>query len=253
MTGLAAATTGLDKDRAPLEERFGPSRSPPSAEVYPSSSSSSSSRRTAVRRGRSRGRDRWRDLEIAGDLSFTSPRVEVYGLHDDEQHPSEHETEHAIWSEEEHGPPVEEPLSMAHIDPRNIQRCSRWDAGDITGGGATCGPPLSAPCFDRSRCRQLSVYVYDQEVCPYRVDERNVTCVTCASTEHTAASRWAPASRIYVQSNAPRPTYVAREKGRERSADFVLPHYSLLSRRVYAASFPIHMYTTQPRQGLHLV
>lgn len=162
LAGLAApAVTGLDKDKdnAPLEEeRFGHARLTPSAAVYRTTTSG----RTAVRRG---GRGRGRDLEIAGGLFFTSPSVQVSGLHDDEQHPSEHETEPAIWLEEEHGPPAEEPLAMAHIDPRNIQRCSRWDTGDITGVGATCGPPLSAPCFDRSRCRRLSVYVYDQEVC----------------------------------------------------------------------------------------
>lgn len=66
--------------------------------------------------------------------------------------------------EEWHLAPVEEPPSIANIDPNSIDRCSALRPADFE-LGEVCGAPLSAPCFDRGRFGDgLSIYVYDQEV-----------------------------------------------------------------------------------------
>lgn len=48
-------------------------------------------------------------------------------------------------------------------------RCSDFDLSEMT-DAMNCGSPLSAPCFDFSRCRDgPTVYVYDEEVKPWEV------------------------------------------------------------------------------------
>lgn len=152
-------------------------------------------RTAVVRRDR-----RARNLEIASVALSTSRSAGGASQHEDEQHPSEHETERAGWAGEGHEHPVEEPPSIAHILGRNIDRCSRWDATEmITSGGTNCGSPISEPCFDRSRCQSeggTKIYVFDQEV-GWRVcvccigGWRSATCprlyLACESAEHRTA------------------------------------------------------------------
>lgn len=176
--GLAAAAIAAGEghlEELKKREQLDPSRLLPSAEVFP--------RRTAVvrrgrdgdgdgsgRTGRGSRRGRRNLEEIAEDGFLPTPPSFLRQLaggerSDDEQHPSEHETaEPAGWTGEKRGQLVEEPPSIVHIHPRNIDRCLRWNATEAAGTGAACGPPLAEPCFDRSRCRRLTVYVYDQEV-----------------------------------------------------------------------------------------
>ena len=116
---------------------------------------------------------RARNLETSTSLStsVTSDGIAISQQHENTQHPTEHETGRAGWRAEgghdERPVVVGEPPSIAHILERNVDRC-RWDATEIAGAGASCGPPLSEPCFDRSRCQAAGgpkIYVFDQEVC----------------------------------------------------------------------------------------
>lgn len=63
-------------------------------------------------------------------------------------------------------PPLTNPVPDAWV-----QRCSNLNASSFA-HGATCGSPLTEPCFERGRCETggggvllPKIYVYDQEVC----------------------------------------------------------------------------------------
>lgn len=55
-------------------------------------------------------------------------------------------------------------LTVDFPPPVSTNRCSDYDLSGMA-NAMNCGPPLTAPCFDFSRCRgRPTVYVYDQEV-----------------------------------------------------------------------------------------
>lgn len=59
-----------------------------------------------------------------------------------------------------------EPPAIVNISPKDVDLCTRESPSEFE-VGAVCGPSFSGPCFDRTRCEQLSVYLYDQEVCRF--------------------------------------------------------------------------------------
>jgi len=112
-------------------------------------------RRPMIRgRGGGPGGGNGRHLVVDGELS--SPHLEMADVEYQYVNGGEEEEE-----EEEH--PIPEPPSIVNIDPGSIDRCSGLRASDYE-AGKVCGSPLTAPCFNRSRCDRLSIYVYDQEV-----------------------------------------------------------------------------------------
>lgn len=69
------------------------------------------------------------------------------------------------------GNPIDEPLVLKSIPDHWVQRCSNFRDPTYFQHGAECGAPLSAPCFDHSRCLRgggsdalHKIYVYDNEV-----------------------------------------------------------------------------------------
>lgn len=63
----------------------------------------------------------------------------------------------------------EPPVLRNPIKDEWVQRCSSLE--NVTAAfahGSVCGPPLTEPCFDHSRCGSITsrpkIYVYDQEV-----------------------------------------------------------------------------------------
>lgn len=67
-------------------------------------------------------------------------------------------------SNDERGLVVIGQLPLVEDTIETVNRCSRFDLSTFN-NGKSCGPPLSAPCFDWSRCvGGTSIYVYDRKV-----------------------------------------------------------------------------------------
>lgn len=56
------------------------------------------------------------------------------------------------------------PSLEVELRAKDVNRCSNFDLSRF-GRGRSCGTPMAAPCFDRSRCQDgLTIYIHDHEV-----------------------------------------------------------------------------------------